>query len=68
MIPATRNIQIRGPVAIAQARKLPVPLSFKLVTSITFPPRPPTDREPNPSAPGNAGRYPTGCVGCGVGV
>jgi hypothetical protein len=39
-----------------QARKLPLPESFRFVTSITWPPRPPTDPAALPSAPGNAGQ------------
>ena len=54
--PDTRNTQVRGPEASRQARKLPLPESFRFVTSITTPPRPPTDSAPPPSAPGNAGQ------------
>jgi hypothetical protein len=36
------------------ALKDPGPESFKLATSITFPPRPPIVMAPNPSAPGKA--------------
>src|ERR1700742_3693234 len=54
--PDTRKTQVRGPEASRQARKLPLPVSFRFVTSITTPPRPPTDSAPPPSAPGNAGQ------------
>jgi hypothetical protein len=56
-IPATRKTQVRGPLASTQARKDPVPESFVFVTSITAPPRPPTELAPPPSAPGNAGQF-----------
>jgi hypothetical protein len=39
-----------------QARRLPLPESLRFVTSITWPPRPPTDPAALPSAPGNAGQ------------
>jgi len=54
--PDTRNTHVRGPEPSRQARKLPLPESFRFVTSITTPPRPPTDSAPPPSAPGNAGQ------------
>src|SRR5579863_8862944 len=54
-IPATRNTQVRAPVACTQARRDPVPESLVFVTSITTPPRPPADAAPPPAAPGNAG-------------
>jgi len=77
--PATRNTQVRGPEAITQARSDPVPESFVLVTSITTPPRPPTDPAPPPCAPGNDGQFEPlhvtfedgldeGGAGAGVGV
>jgi hypothetical protein len=61
------------------ARKLPVPESFKVVTSITTPPRPPAAAAPPPCAPGNAGQFEPlhvafedgldeGGAGAGVGV
>ena len=56
-IPATRNTQVRGPLASTQARRDPVPESFVLVTSITAPPRPPTAAAPPPCAPANAGQF-----------
>ena len=56
-IPATRNTQVRGPLASTQARRDPVPESFVLVTSTTAPPRPPTAAAPPPCAPGNAGQF-----------
>jgi hypothetical protein len=54
-MPATRNTQVRGPVAITHARNDPVPESLLLVTSITAPPLPPTEAAPPPCAVGNAG-------------
>jgi hypothetical protein len=56
MTPDTRKTQVRGPEASMHARKLPVPESFKLVTSITAPPLPPTAAAPPPCASGNAGQ------------
>src|SRR5690349_15546804 len=59
MVPATRKTTIRGPSASTAKRNDPGPESLKFVTSITFPPRPPTVRTPNPSAPGKeAGFWP----------
>ena len=55
-MPDTRNMQVRGPDASTHARKLPAPLSFRFVTSMTTPPRPPTDAAPPPCAPENAGQ------------
>ena len=63
--PATRNTTVRGPVAIRAARKDPGPLSFRFVTSITAPPRPPAASAPPPCAPGKAARAPG--VGLGFG-
>src|SRR5688572_24720520 len=54
IVPPTRNTQMRGPWDSTQARRLPGPLSLRLVTSITVPPRPPKLCAPNPSAPGKA--------------
>jgi hypothetical protein len=54
--PDTRKTQVRGPEASRHARKLPLPVSFRFVTSITVPPRPPTDSAPPPSASGNDGQ------------
>src|ERR1700720_3730113 len=54
--PDTRKTQVRGPEASMHARRLPVPESFKLVTSITAPPLPPTAAAPPPCASGNAGQ------------
>jgi hypothetical protein len=54
--PLTRKMQVLGPLASTQARKLPLPESFRFVTSITAPPRPPTDSAPAPWASGNAGQ------------
>src|ERR1700730_12692462 len=53
--PATRNTQVRGPLACTQARRDPLPESFVFVTPITTPPRPPTEAAPPPEAPGKAG-------------
>src|SRR5580700_511788 len=55
-IPATRKMQVRGPLAWTQPSRLPLPLLLVFVTSITTPPRPPIDSAPPPSAPGNAGQ------------
>ena len=57
MFPPTRNMQVLGPLASTQARSDPFPESFRFETSITTPPRPPTDAAPPPSAPGNAGQF-----------
>src|SRR5580693_5084604 len=57
MFPPTRNTQVLGPLASTQARSDPFPESFRFVTSITTPPRPPTDAAPPPSAPGNASQF-----------
>jgi len=54
MVPPVRKTTILGPSVSMAARKLPGPLSFRLVTSINLPPRPPTELAPNPSAPGKA--------------
>ena len=59
MFPETLKTMIRGPKSSTAARKLPVPLLFRFVTSMTFPPLPPTELAPKPSAPGNAGREKT---------
>src|SRR5678810_155739 len=55
IIPATLNTIILAPPCSQAQRKLPGPLSFRLVTTITLPPRPPKLYLPPPSAPGNAG-------------
>src|ERR1700724_3344169 len=55
-MPATRKMQVRGPVACTQGRSEPFPLSFVFVTSMTTPPRPPTEAAPPPAAPGKAGQ------------
>jgi hypothetical protein len=57
MLPPMRNTQVRGPLASTHARSDPSPESFRLVTSITTPPRPPTAAAPPPSAPGNAAQF-----------
>jgi hypothetical protein len=41
-----------------QSRREPAPESLVLVTSNTWPPRPPADAAPPPWAPGNAARAP----------
>src|SRR5436190_24329732 len=53
--PDTRKITVRGPSASQAARKLPGPESFRFVTKMTRPPRPPAVLAPNPLAPGKAG-------------
>lgn len=58
MMPATRNTQVRGPLASMQARKLPVPESLRFVTSMIAPPRPPTAAAPPPCALGKAATAP----------
>src|ERR1700730_11644906 len=58
--PATRKMQFRGPELSTHALRLPDPESFRFVTSITCPPRPPIDTAPPPCAPGNAGSGPDG--------
>ena len=50
----TLKTTILGPGVSTAALKLPGPLSFKLVTSITCPPLPPTVSDPYPCAPGKA--------------
>src|ERR1700730_1337667 len=55
MVPATRKTTARDPLRVRQSRKLFRPLSLKLVTSQTKPPRPPTEAAPPPCAPGKAG-------------
>jgi hypothetical protein len=69
--PATRKTHVRGPVAMTQARSEPAPESLRLVTSITAPPRPPSEAAPPPCAPGKAASDVLGAgvgVGTGVGV
>ncbi len=55
IMPETRKITIRGPLASIASRKLPGPSSLRLVTLKILPPRPPGVNAPAPSAPGNAG-------------
>ena len=55
MIPATLNTIIRAPPVSHASRKEPGPRSFRFVTVITLPPRPPKLYIPPPSAPGNEG-------------
>src|SRR5687768_6943175 len=54
MTPLTSNTTIRGPSAAHAAARLPAPEALRLVTLITFPPRPPALPAPHPSAPGKA--------------
>src|SRR3546814_19188874 len=54
MTPPTVNTQVRGPFASLQARSKPGPESFRLLTLMTAPPRPPCASRPKPSAPGKA--------------
>ena len=54
MSPDTANTMMRGSGARQAERKLPGPLSSRLVTTYTLPPLPPMVVEPNPSASGNA--------------
>src|SRR3546814_18251114 len=54
MTPPTVNTQVRGPFASMQARSEPGPESFRLLTLMTAPPRPPCALRPKPSAPGKA--------------
>src|ERR1700744_1108049 len=61
-------MQVRGPLASTHARKLPLPESFRFVTSITTPPRPPIASAPAPSAPGNAGHPEAGQLAEVLGV
>src|SRR6266404_3110814 len=63
MVPPTRKTTVRGPLLVAQSRKLFGPLSLRFVTSQTVPPRPPTEPAPPPWAPGKAA---TGPAGVGV--
>ena len=68
MMPPTRKTQVRGPEACTQARSEPEPESLRLVTSITTPPRPPSDAAPPPCAPGNAATGPEGAGAAAVTV
>ena len=54
IVPLTRKITMRGPVAVTQSRNEPGPLSSRLVTWHTRPPRPPGVSAPQPCAEGNA--------------
>ena len=54
MIPATSKTMVLGPDSANAALREPAPLSARVVTWITFPPRPPVVYIPPPSAPGNA--------------
>ena len=72
MVPPVRKTTTRGPLAAAAARRLPGPLSFRLVTSITFNcvrSQACQALAPQPCAPGNAGRLVErdACVGAGAG-
>src|ERR1017187_8359117 len=55
MMPATLKTTMRGPADSTASRKVPGPVSARLVTTKTFPPRPPKENFAPPSAPGNAG-------------
>ena len=55
MMPATLKTTMRGPADSQASRNVPGPLSSRLVTTKIFPPRPPKENFPPPSAPGNAG-------------
>ena len=46
MRPETSKTTVRGPEASTAARKLPGPVSFKVVTWMMRPPRPPLARRP----------------------
>ena len=54
IVPDTLKTTILGPSASTAARRLPGPLSLRFVTNITSPARPPCEKRPKPSAPGNA--------------
>ncbi|MNY05843.1 hypothetical protein D3C86_1385740 [compost metagenome] len=54
IFPDTSKTITLAPVSAIAALRLPVPESFRLVTLITLPPRPPVANFPYPSAPGNA--------------
>jgi hypothetical protein len=60
-------MQVRGPLASTQERSEPPPLSLRLVTSITTPPRPPTLAAPPPCAVGKAAMAAGFFDGSGVG-
>src|SRR5687767_177224 len=53
-MPLTVNTIVRGPDCPRQYRRLPAPLSLRLVTLHTLPPRPPEANCPKPSALGKA--------------
>ena len=55
IIPETLKTIVLAPTASQASRKVPFPLSSKLVTTNIFPPRPPCVYAPPPSAPGKAG-------------
>ena len=55
MVPSTSKTMVRAPVVVSAARSEPTPESFRFVTLMTLPPRPPLAHIPNPSAPGKAG-------------
>ena len=54
MMPATSNTIVLAPLWFMASLREPVPLSFRLVTCMTLPPRPPVVYIPPPSAPGKA--------------
>ena len=71
MVPETLNTQIRGPGKLTHSRSEPIPLSARLETMKTLPPRPPTAFAPKPSADGKAFKPVTGLgdgAGAGVGA
>src|SRR5690554_5616158 len=53
--PDTSNTHTRGPEASTQARREPLPESFRLVTLYISPPRPAGVDIPKPAAPGITG-------------
>jgi hypothetical protein len=54
IVPLISNTTVLTPVASIAALSEPVPASFRFVTLMTLPPRPPLAALPNPSALGNA--------------
>ena len=58
MVPDTPNTTNRRPPDSRASRRLPAPASFRFVTVMTRPPRPPGVPHPKPSAPGKAGNFP----------
>jgi hypothetical protein len=60
IVPATRKVHVRAPVAIIHSRSDPAPESASVVTGITRPPRPPVAAAPKPCAVGKALWRPSG--------